>query len=130
MLVNRAQAMALRAGSITSGMSGELSEISIVELFQLINSSQKTGTIDLILDDTRASVCFKDGEFVYANYKKLLGKKALFVLFGQDHGHFSYTKGIPQELEEEQPFGGFMSLVMEGVQWIDEQGGGDDMGAD
>jgi len=36
-------------------------------------------------------------------------------------GHFSYTKGIPQELEFAKPFGDFMGLIMEGVQYVDEQ---------
>ncbi|MEN8200616.1 MAG: DUF4388 domain-containing protein [Thermodesulfobacteriota bacterium] len=130
MLVTRAQATALRSGSISSGMSGELSEISIVELFQLINSSQKTGTIDLILDDAKASVYFNEGELVRVRYRQLVDKEALFVLMAQKKGHFTYTKDIPQELHDSQPFGGFMSLIMEGVQWVDEQESQGELGSD
>jgi CRP/FNR family transcriptional regulator, cyclic AMP receptor protein len=125
-LVNRAQAMALRSGSITSGMSGELGEINVVELFQLINSSQKTGSIDLVLNDGKGSVFFNEGEIVHAQYKRLVEKEALFILMGKESGHFTYTKGIPQQFLDQPPFGGFMSLVMEGVQWVDEQGGGEE----
>jgi len=121
MLVDRAQAMALRSGNITSGMSGELDEISMVELFQLINSSQKTGIIELLLDDAKATVYFVEGEFVQIRYRDLVDKKALFALLAKKDGHFSYTKGIPLELEDAQPFGGFMGLIMEGVQYVDEQ---------
>ncbi|MCF8055710.1 MAG: DUF4388 domain-containing protein [Desulfocapsa sp.] len=129
-LVNRAQAMALRSGSITSGMSGELGDVNIVELCQLINSSQKTGTIDLIMDDGKGNIFFNEGEIVHARYKKLVDKEALFTLMGRESGHFTYTKGIPPQLLDQPPFGGFMSLIMEGVQWVDEQGGGQDMGED
>jgi CRP-like cAMP-binding protein len=121
MLVDRAQAMALRSGNITSGMSGELDEISMVELFQLINSSQKTGSVDLLLDDARATVLFSEGEFMQIRYRDLKDKEALFALLAQKEGHFTYTKGIPLAFENKDPFGGFMGLIMEGVQFVDEQ---------
>jgi len=121
MLVDRAQAMALRSGNITSGMSGELDEISIVELLQLINSSGKTGRIRLILDDAEATVQFNEGELIRVRYRELKDKKALFALLAKKSGHFSYTKGIPQGLEFTEPFGDFMGLILEGVQYIDEQ---------
>lgn len=121
MLVDRAQAMALRSGNITSGMSGELDEIGTVELLQLINSSQKTGVIELILDDAKGNVLFCEGEVVHARYKTLRNKDALFALLGQKSGHFTYTKGISPEMEKAVPLGGFMGLIMEGVQYIDEQ---------
>jgi len=120
MLVDRTQTMALRSGSITSGMSGEFEEISVVELFQLINSSQKTGRIELIMDDAKASVQFSEGEFIEVRYKDLKNKEALFALLTKKKGHFSYTKGIPLELENAEPFGGFMGLIMEGGQHLDE----------
>ncbi len=41
LLVDRAQAMTLKSGNIASGMTGELSEIAPVDLFQLINAAQK-----------------------------------------------------------------------------------------
>ncbi len=121
MLVDRAQAMALRSGNITSGMSGELNEISTVELLQLINSSQKTGLVELILSDGKGSVFFREGEIVHIRYKELRDKEALFALLAQKNGHFSYSKGIPSELEKAEILGGFMGLIMEGVQYIDEQ---------
>ena len=124
MLVDRAQAATLRSGNITSGMSGELDEINMIELFQLINSSQKTGTIGLILNDAKATVLYNEGELVQVRNRNLVDKDALFALMGQKSGHFTYTKGIPPEMESKEPFGGFMGLIMEGVQWIDEQEGG------
>jgi hypothetical protein len=121
MLVDRAQAMALRSGNISSGMSGEIKEISTVELFQLINSSQKTGAIEFVLSDGNGMALFSEGEIVAVRYKTLRNKDALFALIGEKSGHFSYTKGIPKELETAEPIGSFMSLIMEGVQYIDEQ---------
>ena len=121
MLVDRAQAMALRSGNIASGMAGELSEINTIELLQLINSSQKTGRIELLFDDAKATIHFVDGELVHVQYRDLLDKDALFAVLAKKEGHFAYTKGVPLELENKEPFGGFMGLIMEGVQFVDEQ---------
>lgn len=120
LLVDRAQAMTIRSGNIASGMTGELSEIALVDLFQLINSSGKTGTVDLTLDKGRGMVFFREGEIIYARYLKYRNKQAVFILLGQKEGHFSYTKGIPDVLDHVKPIGSFMSMMMEGVQRIDE----------
>ena len=123
LLVNRAQALTLRSGIITSGMNGELAEISIVDLFQLINSARKTGMVDLLLEQGRAMVFFKEGEIVYARFLKLRNREAMFALLGVKSGHFSYSKGIPSEIEQLPPIGGFMGMMVEGLQWVDEHQG-------
>ena len=120
LLVDRAQAMTLKSGKIASGMTGELSEIAPVDLFQLINAAQKTGTIDIAFEKGRGMVFFREGEIVYAGYRKLRQKEAIFALLGMTSGHFSYTKGIPDVLNNAPPIGGFMGMMMEGVQNIDE----------
>jgi CRP-like cAMP-binding protein len=120
LLVDRAQTMSLKSGNIASGMTGELSEIAPVDLFQLINVSRKTGTIDLTLDKGRGMVFFREGEIVYAGYLKFRKKEAVYALLGMTSGHFSYTKGIPDILNNAAPIGGFMGMMMEGVQSIDE----------
>ena len=121
LLVDRAQEMALKAGNITSGMTGELEEIAMVDLLQLINSSQKTGTISLALDEGKAMVFFREGQIVYARYLKHRNREAVFALLAEQSGHFSYTKGIPKELDTQPPIGDFMGMLMEGLQRIDEQ---------
>jgi hypothetical protein len=120
LMVDRAQRMALRSGNITSGMTGELAEISAVDLFQLINSSQKTGIIELSLKQGKAIIVFKEGEIIYARFLKLRQKDALYFLMGVKKGRFAYTRGIPSELEKFPPIGGFMGLMLEGAARIDE----------
>ncbi|MDW7774316.1 MAG: DUF4388 domain-containing protein [Desulfobulbaceae bacterium] len=105
---------------ISSGMTGDLSQVHVVDLFQMINSGQKTGTVELELDDVKATVYFCEGELVYAEYKDLLGKEAFFTLFGKTRGTFTYIPGIPPEAEDFDVIGGFMGLVMEGMQRLDE----------
>ena len=121
LLVDRAQAMTLKSGNIASGMTGELSEITPVDLFQLINAGRKTGTIDISLEKGRGMIFFREGEIVYAGYRKLRKKEAVYALLGMTDGHFSYTKGIPDILDDAPPIGGFMAMMMEGVQSLDEK---------
>lgn len=121
MLVERAQTKNLRSGNIASGMTGDLAEIPAVDLFQLINSSQKTGTIELFLDHGRALVFFNEGDIVHVRYTKLRNKDALFALLSLKRGRFSYTKGIPEPVAKLPPIGDFMGLLMEGLQQIDER---------
>ncbi len=121
MLVNRAQMNTLRSGSISSGMNGELSEINSVELFQLINSSGKTGKVDLLFPHGRATVLFNEGEIVRAEYGDHEGKDALFALLAKNKGTFTYTTGLPEADKDLPVLGGFMGLIMEGLRRIDEE---------
>ncbi|MGI6656429.1 MAG: cyclic nucleotide-binding domain-containing protein [Desulfobulbus sp.] len=121
LLVERSQANSLRAGTISSGMSGRLEEVNPVELFQMLNSGQKSGTISLSFDDGKAQVIFHEGEVVRAGYRNLVDKDALFAILGRGKGEFTYTTGINEEDQARPPLGGFMALVMEGMRLMDER---------
>ena len=123
MLVERSQANTLRSGTISSGMTGRLSEINPVDLFQLINSSQKTGRVQLIFEDENAVVVFNEGELVKAQYKNSTGKEAFFTLLAKGDGTFTYSSGITAEEKELPVVGGFMGLIMEGMRRMDEKEG-------
>jgi len=110
---------------ISSSMSGDLSEVHVVELFQMINSSQKTGKVELKLSNRSANVLFNEGEIIYADYGKQQGKEAIFALLGVTSGKFVYSPGIPAEAEDNDVIGGFMGLVMEGMQRLDEESDSD-----
>ncbi len=107
---------------INLGLSGDVSEIHVVELFQLINSSQKTGTVKFKLADGMAEVLFNEGEVIHARYGNLQGREAFFALLGVSSGQFVYSRGIPPEAQKYAVIGGFMGLVMEGMQLLDEKG--------
>jgi len=121
LLIDRAGKMSKQlTKDISLGMRGDLSQVHVVDLFQMINSGQKTGTVVLDLADAKATVYFCEGELVYAEYKELIGKEAFFCLLGFTKGSFVYTPGIPEEAEGFDVIGGFMGLVMEGMQRLDE----------
>ena len=120
-LVERAQANTMRAGNISSGMTGRLAEINAVELFQLINSSQKTGKVFLTLEDGNATVTMRDGELIGAQYGAITGKDAFFDLLAKREGNFTYTGGISAEEAALPVIGRFMGLIMEGLRRVDEK---------
>lgn len=121
LLVERAQANTLRSGTISSGMTGKFTDIHPVELFQLINTSTKTGKVDLVLEDGKASVLFNEGELVQAMYNNVAGKEAFFAILAKKEGTFTYTSGISPEANTLPVIGGFMGLVMEGMRRVDEK---------
>ena len=120
-LVNRAQENTMRAGNISSGMSGELTDINSVELFQLINSGGKTGKVQFIFDDHPAVTLFNEGEIVFCEYGESEGKEAIFSLLAKQKGSFTYVKGLSDEEKKLPVLGGFMGLVMEGLRRLDEE---------
>lgn len=120
MLIEQAQSKTFLPSNINSGMTGALDEIPLVEVFQLINSTQKTGRIDLALDNGKAKVFFSEGEIISAAYRDLYDKEAVYALLRIKSGHFTYTQGIPEELEKLAPLGNFMAMILEGVKSLDE----------
>lgn len=123
MLVQRAQTVALRSGNISSGMTGKLAEINAVDVLKIINHNRKTGAVHLALKEGKAVLFFKEGEIVYARYHKHRQKEAVLALLAAKDGHFSYTRGIPKELEKSPPIGEFRELILEGLKRIDKTQG-------
>jgi len=112
LLVDRAQTVALRSGKITTGMTGKLAETNAADLFRIINSARKTGSVHLSLKEGRAVVYFNEGEIVYARFQKHRQKEAVYALMAEKNGNFSYTRGIPRELENSPPLDEFTVLIM------------------
>uniref|UniRef100_UPI004056B715 cyclic nucleotide-binding domain-containing protein n=1 Tax=Candidatus Electrothrix sp. TaxID=2170559 RepID=UPI004056B715 len=125
-LVDRVEKNTLRAGNITSGMSGELSYINTVELFQLINSGGKTGKVDFVFSECKGLVLFNEGEIVFCRCGARTGKEAIFDMLAKKNGQFSYTKGLSQKEKKLPILGGFMGLIMEGLRRIDEEEAGEE----
>jgi hypothetical protein len=77
------------------------------------------------LDGGEGLALFNEGEIVECSYGGLTGKDAFFALLVHQKGRFTYIKGLTEEEKQLQVLGGFMGLVMEGLQRIDER---DDIG--
>ncbi len=110
-----------RFKEITSGMIGNLTEMTPSELFQTLNLNHKTGVLNLSLPKGPAKIAFCEGRLIRAQYKDIDGKEAFFEVLKVKKGRFKFVQGISPEDRKKPEIGDFMWLLMEGVRKIDEQ---------
>ncbi len=122
LLVSRITKMNLqRAEELASGMVGQLSDISLVELCQMINSNQKTGHLKLEYDTSRGLILFNEGEIVHAEINDLAGQSAFYEVLGMANGRFKFVQGLSTGEKNKNVIGGFMALLMEGMRRLDDK---------
>ncbi|QTA79514.1 Cyclic nucleotide-binding protein, DUF4388 [Desulfonema limicola] len=109
-----------RSKEFSSGITGKISEMSPLELFQMFNMNQKTGRLTLQSQHNSASVSFRDGELVNVHYNGRQGEDAFFDLLKLKRGRFKFKPGLSLEEMESRGMGPFMPLLMEGLRRIDE----------
>ncbi len=109
-----------RSREVNVGMSGSLSEISVAELLQALNMSQKTGVLTLKLTRGTAKVSIRSGDLVNAKYDYWIGEKAIFELLKEKSGEFKFKPGLPPKEMDLPAMGSFMYLLMEGMRQMDE----------
>lgn len=109
-----------RAEELASGMVGQLTDISAVELCQMVNSNQKTGRLNLEHDESRGYILFNEGEIVHADFNGDIGKDAFYDILSLDDGRFKFIQGLTRKEKELDVLGGFMGMVMEGMKRLDD----------
>jgi hypothetical protein len=109
-----------RSREVNVGMAGNLSEISIAELLQALNMSQKTGVLSLKLSHGHARILIREGELVSAKYDDWIGDKAIYALMKEKNGEFKFKPGLSPKEMDLPKMGSFMYLLMEGMRQMDE----------
>jgi CRP/FNR family cyclic AMP-dependent transcriptional regulator len=123
LLVSRITKMNVqRAQELSSGMVGQLSDLAPVELCQMINANQKTGRLNIEFEDKYSHLLFNEGELVYAECEGKVGKDAFYKLLTYHDGRFKFTQGLTKEQRSYEVLGGFMGMLMEGMQRLDDLG--------
>ena len=101
--------------------SGQLNIIALPELIQFIDSSGKTGRLDLLLTDTGAlaTLDFEAGRVVFAACGDLRGDTAVFEVLRLGGRSFTFRQDVALEQDTTltQPT---MSLLLEGLRHLDE----------
>jgi CRP/FNR family transcriptional regulator, cyclic AMP receptor protein len=122
LLVSRITKMNLqRAEELASGMVGQVTDISLVELCQMINVNQKTGKLNIEFEEKRAVIMFHEGELVYAEVNGLVGKEAFYQILALNSGRFKFTQGLTEKEKRRNVVGGFMGMLMEGMKRLDDR---------
>lgn len=97
---------------------GTLSEITLMDLLQVLRMNRRSGLLDLQQDGRLATVYISEGEVVNARLGKFEGEKAFFRLLDWSRGKFEFR---PMAVETEtlitRPG---ENLILEGLRQIDE----------
>lgn len=99
-------------------VTGELSQMSLVDLLQVFAMNKRSGKLALNLPDGEGEIFVVDGALVEASMTGQSGLKALYRLLGQEQGEFAFSPVRPQIVGTIS--GTIEGLVMEGLRQIDE----------
>ncbi|MDR3088326.1 MAG: DUF4388 domain-containing protein [Desulfobulbaceae bacterium] len=122
-----AEASRQRAAEVVSGLTGQVSEISPVELSQMINSNQKTGVLRIkSASGSQAALFFNDGELIHAEIDGMTGENAFYQCLRIKDGAFKFTSGLTASQQTKKIIGGFMALILEGMKQLDDETGEDE----
>ena len=111
----------LRAEEIASGMTGQLSELSVIELLQALNLSQKTGVLMLTLAKGLAKLYLSEGNLVHAIYNHVEGLQAIYETLKETEGRFKFDPVLPDEYKDTPAIGPMMEILLEMTRRIDEE---------
>ena len=88
--VDRAKSL----GSTTSAdLAGDLSEVSLADIFHILEMGRKTGRIELRRGDADGCVYFEEGRPVHAEGEGWYGDDAILRFISWQSGHFALTSG-------------------------------------
>ena len=110
-----------RAEEIASGMSGDLVQMSAIELLQALHLSQKTGMLVLSLPKGSAQLVLKSGNLIQADYAEKAGKEAVFEILKERQGRFKFSPDLPKDQLDAPVIGSLMEILLDTSRMIDEE---------
>jgi DNA-binding response OmpR family regulator len=99
-------------------IEGNLAQIPLVDLLQILAVNRKTGRLAVERQDERADVFLREGRVVDARMGEVAGEKALWRLLTRREGQFAFAPGpqeVPERIERKLD-----DLVLEGLRQADE----------
>lgn len=110
-----------REAPATGGISGRLSEMSIMDLFQALEIGQKTCALIIIGPDDKetATLYFTDGQITHATMGKMVGDPVINYIVHWNDGAFSLD--FSQRSTERTTSTGTQGLLMEALRMLDEE---------
>jgi len=105
--------------SITKGVKGQLSILSLPEILQAIKMSGKSGVLSIKSDNNKSgTIGFKDGEIINCLTSSKKGDKAFYEILQWDKGEYRFSN--EKKPGKENVTQSTMGLLMEGLRLIDE----------
>jgi len=99
-------------------IEGNLAQIPLVDLLQILAVNRKTGRLAVEREGERAEIALVQGRVVDAHMGAAAGEKALFRLLTRREGQFAFVPGPPGA--EERIERKVEELVLEGLRQADE----------
>jgi len=109
-----------RTDELASGMVGQIADLSMVEICQMLNANQKTGCLKLESPKFNGRVDFDEGEVVLADIGSMKGQEAFFEIVALTEGRFKFVQESGPSESGLEPIGGFMAMLMEGMKRLDD----------
>jgi DNA-binding response OmpR family regulator len=75
---------------IQDGLYGKFSDLSLIDVLQLLMMNKKTGILTLQRGDDRAQLVFTDGRLIHAEYQRYVGEEAVYNLGEWKEGTFRF----------------------------------------
>jgi DNA-binding response OmpR family regulator len=116
--VHEMRAAIQRALSLRDTFTGNLSELSCVDVIQMLCIARKSTALRLSEGQSAGVVHIENGELVHAVWDDVVGEEAFFRMLGVKKGSF-YTAPLPPELERSIR-GDWQHLLIEGLRRLDE----------
>jgi CheY-like chemotaxis protein len=106
------------AAAMGGDFRGDLQQVSVADLLQLLGTNQRSGTLSIVTPSGQGEVRLVNGEIVDAAYRRVDGEKALIRLLGEMEGKFAFAGGTQQTLRRIQRPSHV--LLMDGMRQLDE----------
>lgn len=104
------------------GFHGEISEVPVPEILQLLSNARRSGCLEIMRPDGSGRVFLADGEVVHASVPGLEGDEALLAALGWPDGEFLFVSDRAADRRTvRQPL---QALLLEAARRLDERGKG------
>lgn len=120
--VHEMRATILRALDRRDSFTGNLSELSAIDVIQMLCIARKTTSLRLSEGQSSGVILIENGEIVHAIWDKLVGEDAFFAMMAVKNGLF-YTSPLPPDIERTIK-GDWQYLLIEGLRRLDEANAG------
>jgi len=108
-----------KTASTKKSITGNLAEIHVTDLIQMLSAGGKTGALKLFKEDENGEVFFNQGQVINAQYKQVEGVEAFNFLVRWEHGLFILDPDA--QLLDQKIFDSTAMLLIEACRVWDEE---------
>ncbi len=103
----------------SKGVSGNLMDLGLLEMLQIMGASNKTCLITIRREGQRADIYMENGRIVHATLGDVGGEEAFYRLIGWNEGYFQVKS---EAVSEQKTISSSLDgLILEGLRRLDEE---------